>query len=113
MHSSHDLILLGRLVDERLVDVWNDTATSDGRLHSHGVCVNIGVQGWGVLTAEEQLVRAESHLDQRVELFITTDGELQMPGRDTLDLHGAVTVFDRLETQMSGCSHVEAQCRTQ
>ena len=48
--------LLGGLVDERLVDVGDHTTTGDGRL------------------------------DQGVELLVTADGELEVAGRDALDL---------------------------
>ena len=50
-----DLVLLG-LVDERLVDVRDDTATGNGGL------------------------------DEGVELLVTTDGELKVAGGDALDL---------------------------
>ena len=54
----HLLAALGlvALVDERLVDVGDDTTTGDGGL------------------------------DKGVKLLISTDGKLQVPGRDTLDL---------------------------
>jgi hypothetical protein len=52
-----DLIgLLGGLVDEGLVDVGDHTTAGDGRL------------------------------DQGVELLVTADGELEVAGRDALDL---------------------------
>ena len=50
------LLLLGRLVDQRLVDVRDHAAARD------------------------------RGLDERVELLVTTDGELQVARRDTLDL---------------------------
>ena len=48
---------LGSLLDERLVDVRDDTTTGDGSL------------------------------DEHIELLITTDGELEMARCDTLHLH--------------------------
>ena len=50
------LLLLGRLVDQRLVDVRDHAAARD------------------------------RGLDERVELLVTTDGELQVARGDTLDL---------------------------
>lgn len=50
------LLALLRLVDKRLVNVRNNTTTSNSRL------------------------------DQSIQLFVTTNGELQMPRRNTLDL---------------------------
>jgi len=51
------------LADQRLVNVGNDTASGDGGL------------------------------DERVQFFVTTDGQLQMAGSDTLHLQilGGVT----------------------
>jgi len=49
-------LLLAGLVDERLVDVRDDAAARDGGL------------------------------DQGVQLLVTADGELQVAGRDALDL---------------------------
>lgn len=46
--------LLALLSDERLVNVWNDTTTSDGRF------------------------------DKRVQLLVSPNGELQVAGSDTL-----------------------------
>ena len=53
---SRDLLLLRALVDERLVDVRDHAAASNGGL------------------------------DERVELLVTADGELEVAGRDALDL---------------------------
>ena len=50
------LDLLDLLHDERLVDVWDDTTSSD------------------------------SCLDERVQLFVASDGELQVSWRYSLDL---------------------------
>lgn len=49
-------LLLLDLEEQRTVDVWQDTTEGDGRA------------------------------DQSVELFVTTDGELKVAGRDALDL---------------------------
>ena len=49
-------LLLSALGDEGLVDVWNDTTSSDGGL------------------------------DEGVKLFVTTDSELQVARSDALDL---------------------------
>ena len=56
VESRRRLVLLGGLVDERLVDVGDHTTTSDGRL------------------------------DEGVELLVTADGELEVAGGDALDL---------------------------
>ena len=58
---------LSGLVDEGLVDVGDDTTTGDGGL------------------------------DEGVELLVTTDGELEMAGRDTLDLEVLAGVAGELE----------------
>ena len=55
------------LVDERLVDVGNDSTTGNGSL------------------------------DEGVEFFVTTNGELQVTGRDTLDLEILAGVSGELE----------------
>jgi len=59
--------LLAGLLDQGLVDVWNNTTTS-----------NRG-------------------LDERVQLLITADGELEMAGRDTLHLEILGGVSGELE----------------
>ena len=61
------LLLLGRLVDERLVDVRDDAAARDRRL------------------------------DERVELLISADGELQVARRDALYLEVFARVTRELE----------------
>ena len=68
-HLEATLLLggLGGLVDEGLVDVGDDTTTGDGGL------------------------------DKGVELLVTTDGELEMAGRDTLDLEVLAGVAGELE----------------
>lgn len=48
--------LLGGLLDQRLVDMWDDTTTGDGSL------------------------------DEGVQLLVTADGQLQMAGGHTLHL---------------------------
>jgi len=55
-------LLLASLVDERLVDVGDDAAARDGGL------------------------------DQGVQLLVTPDGQLQVAGRDALDLRGRTSV---------------------
>ena len=60
-------LLLGGLVDERLVDVGNDTTTCDGGL------------------------------DEGIELLVTTDGELEMTRSDTLDFQVLGCVSSELE----------------
>jgi len=57
----------GCLGDERLVDVRDDTTTSDGGL------------------------------DECVELLVTTNGEQQVPGSDTLHLQVLASVTGELE----------------
>lgn len=59
------------LADERLVDVWNDTATSDG-------C-----------------------LDQAVKFLVSANGELQMARCDTLDFQVLRCVAGQLENLKS------------
>ena len=68
-HLEATLLLggLGGLVDEGLVDVGDDTTTGDGGL------------------------------DKGVELLVTTDGELEMAGSDTLDLEVLAGVTGELE----------------
>ena len=44
--------------------------------------------------------------DQRVELFITTDGELQMTGRDTLDFE----IFRSVLRKKVSIMHVVRRC---
>ena len=58
---------LSLLANERLVDVGDDTTTSDGSL------------------------------DQRVQLLVPSDGELQMPGGDPLDLQVLGCVASQLQ----------------
>ena len=58
---------LGRLVDEGLVDVGDDSSSGDGGL------------------------------DEGVELLVSADGELQVTGRDTLDLKILARVSGELE----------------
>lgn len=54
--DSLGLLLLLNLEEKRAVDVWKDTAKSDGGT------------------------------DQGIQFFVATDGELEMTRRDTLDL---------------------------
>jgi hypothetical protein len=61
------VLLVAALVDQRLVDVRNDTTTGDRRL------------------------------DQRVELLVAADGELQVARRDALDLEVLGGVAGELE----------------
>ena len=61
------LILGALLLEQRLVDVRDDAAARDGRL------------------------------DERVELLVTTDGELQVARRDTLDAQVLGRVTRELE----------------
>ena len=65
-HLSSSL-LLGGLVDERLVDVRNDTTTCD------------------------------SGLDEGIKLLVTTDSELEIAGSDTLDFQVLGCVSGKLE----------------
>ena len=58
---------LCRLVDERLVNVGNNTTTSNGGL------------------------------DEGIKLFITADSKLEMTGSDTLDLEVLAGVTGKLE----------------
>lgn len=58
---------LGSLVDKRLVNVRNHTTSSN------------------------------SSLDESIQLFVTTNGELQMPGCDTLHLEILASVTSQLE----------------
>ena len=69
------LLSLARLVDKRLVNVWNDTTTSN------------------------------SSLDKSIQLFVTTNGQLQMPRRDTLDFEILAGVARQLED--FGCQVLE------
>ena len=64
---SRDLLLLRALVDERLVDVRDHAAASNGGL------------------------------DERVELLVTADGELQVAGGDALHLKVLARVTGELE----------------
>jgi hypothetical protein len=66
---------VGVLVDERLVDVGDDTAAGDGRL------------------------------DQGVELLVTADSQKQMAGGDALDLEVLAGVTGKLEHLSSQVLH--------
>lgn len=72
-HSFASFSLFGRLVDQRLVDVRDHTSTSDGTL------------------------------DEGIELFISTDGQLKVAGGDTLHLQILASVpsqFQNLGSQV-------------
>ena len=100
--TARTLLLLGGLVDKGLVDVGNYTTSSNGCLHVRRMSVT-GV--FRLHVATQSMVRLHScsakqppvmpfpcckafltHLDESVELLVTTDGQLQMAGCDTLHL---------------------------
>ena len=68
-----ETFLLGLFVDERLVDVGNDTTTGDGGL------------------------------DESIQLFVTTNGELQMAGGDTFHLEILGGISSQFENLCSSC----------
>jgi hypothetical protein len=63
--------LLGRLVDQGLVDVWDDTSTSDGAL------------------------------DEGIELLISTDSQLKVARGDTLHLQVLASISGQLQNLSS------------
>ena len=69
MHSLELGLLpsLGRLVDKRLVNVRDDTTTSNGGL------------------------------DESIEFLVTSNGKLKMPGCDTLDLQILAGISSQLQ----------------
>lgn len=79
------LLLLLNLQEQSTVDTGQNTTESDGRA------------------------------DEGVQLFVTTDGELQVAGRDTLDLQilgGVAGQFQHFGSQvLEDSGHVDGSCR--
>ena len=57
-----------------------------------GACGGLALRGWNCapqvvgVHVHRHTIAANIYLDERVQLLVTTDGKLQMPGRDTLHL---------------------------
>lgn len=66
------LLLLFDLQQQRAVDVWQNSSKGDGGA------------------------------DERVELFVSTNGELEMAGSDTLDFEILGSILDRSASRSAG-----------
>jgi hypothetical protein len=98
----HDLALLADLVDQRLVDVRDNTTTGDGCLHMKWHAHEMSVQHCAFRvfnrlqapcslrcilgSMHEGKPSKMTHLDEGVQLLITTNSQLQVAGGDTLHL---------------------------
>ena len=124
-----DVLLADLLVDERLVDVRDDTAAGDGGLQAWGRRKGVRVGGTGRQHATEKgwqqvpgpqhawepaTLEVPAHLDEGVQLLVTADGQLQVARRDALHLRGSnghqgrgwwAAVVERLLWPQGGRTH--------
>lgn len=56
------------------------------RLDGLGLLLLLDLEQQRAVDVRQDTAKGNGGADQGVELFVTTDGELQMSGRDTLDL---------------------------